>query len=219
MLDAIVDPALRRFLWVRVALSATAIADPFYVVYGLRELAVEPAAIGGFLAALVAARMLTTPLWTAVVRRHGSRTVLQLTGLVRLLVPLIAVLLPYLAETDAYRNRVDDDRITAALFGLTFVAYGIALAGQGVGNFTYLVNAIAPARQANAFAATNVALGLVALLPLLGALVVERTSFETLFLVATVASLTGVFLSGALPDPDVRVRTAATAWRLRRARP
>ncbi|HUG62789.1 MAG TPA: hypothetical protein VMP03_13140 [Methylomirabilota bacterium] len=217
--DAVADPAFRRFLSVRVALSAAAIADPFYVVYGLREMAIEPAAIGGFLAALVAARMLTTPIWAAIVRRRGSRTALQLAGLVRLLVPLIAVLLPYLADTDAYRDRVADERITAALFGLTFVAYGVALAGHGVGNFAYLVNAIAPARRANAFAATNVALGLIALLPLLGAVVVELTSFETLFLVATVASLTGVFLSGALPDPDVRVRTAATAWRLRRARP
>ena len=219
MLDALTDPAFRRFLTVRVVLSLSALADPFYVVYGLRELEIGPAAIGGFLTALVAARVLATPLWSLLLRRRGSRTVLQMAGLVRLLVPLIAVLLPYLAETDAYRDRVSDERVTAALFGLTFVAYGVAQAGYASGNFAYLLDAIAPARRGNAFAVTNVALGLVALSPLAGAFLVERSGFEALFLVATGASVTGIFLSGALPDPDVRVRTAATAWRLRRARP
>ena len=49
--------------------------------------------------------------------------------------------------------------------------------------------------------------------------IIERYDFENVFLAATLATLTGIFLSGALPDTHVRVRTAATAWRLRRARP
>ena len=152
-------------------------------------------------------------------RRRGARTVLQLAALTRFLVPLIAVLLPYLAETEVYRDRVTDNRVTSAIFGLAFVAYGVALAGQASGNFAYLLAAVAPEQRANAFAVTNVALGAAALVPLAGALLVERFGFDSLFLVATLTGLTGVFLTGGLPDTDVRVRTAAAAWRLRRARP
>lgn len=217
-LDPLGDPAFRRFLAVRIALSASAIADPFYLVYAARELAVEPAAFGGYVAALVAGRLLATPAWSLLQRRRGARTVLQGAGLVRLLVPLVAVLLPYLADTELYRDRVTDDRVTPALFGLTFLAYGVALAGQGIGNFGYLLAAVAPARRDGAFALTNVVLGAVALVSLGGAVLVERYGFETLFLVATLVSLTGIFLTGALPDTNVRVRTATAAWRLRRAR-
>lgn len=218
-LQALADPAYRRFLWVRAGLAAAALADPFYVVYAARELAVAPAAIGGYLAALVAARVLATPAWSALLRRRGSRTVLQVAGLVRLLVPLVAVLLPYLAETELYRDRVTDDRITSALFGLAFVAYGVALAGLTAGGFAYLLDAVAPERRGDAFAVTNLALGAMAFVPFAGALLVERWGFETLFLVATLTSLGGIFLTGALPETNVRVRTAAAAWRLRRARP
>jgi hypothetical protein len=218
-LQALADPAFRRFLWVRLGLSAAAIADPFYVVYAARELGIELAAIGGYLAALVAARVLATPVWSALLRRRGSRTVLQVAGLVRLLVPLVAVLLPYLAETEMYRDRVTDERVTSALFGLTFVAYGAALAGLAAGGFSYLLSVAAPERRGDAFAVTNLALAAMALVPFAGAFLVERWGFETLFLVATLTTLAGIFSTGALPDSHVRVRTAAAAWRLRRARP
>jgi MFS family permease len=218
-LEPLTNPTVRRFLTVRLALALAAIADPFYVVYGLRELDLELTAIGYFLAALVGARLLAGPLWSFGLRRRGSRTVLQLAGLCRLLVPLVALLLPYLAETELYRERVTDARVTSALFGLVFAVYGLALAGLSAGSFAFLLDAVSPPERSHTFALTNLLLGAVALVPFAGALLVEAYSFETVFLAATLATLTGIFLTGALPDTNVRVRTGAAAWRLRRARP
>ena len=218
-LEPLTNPTVRRFLTVRLVLALAAIADPFYVVYGLRELDLELTAIGYFLAALVGARLLAGPLWSFGLRRRGSRTVLQLAGLCRLLVPLVALLLPYLAETELYRERVTDARVTSALFGLVFAVYGLALAGLSAGSFAFLLDAVSPPERSHTFALTNLLLGAVALVPFAGALLVEAYSFETVFLAATLATLTGIFLTGALPDTNVRVRTGAAAWRLRRARP
>ena len=211
------DPNLRRFLLFRVALSLAAVADPFYVVYARRELAVSGRVIGLYLLALVLARLLLGPVWRRLDRRHGSKAVLQISALVRLLVPLVALILPYLAETSLYQDRVTDDRIVAYAFAAVFVAYGAALAGQVQGNFAHLL-AVAPNELRRGYAAlANLILVPVAFVTVFGGVVIQRYGFDRAFLVATLVSLVAVFASGALTDTYVRTHPTAEAWRLRRA--
>ncbi len=211
------DPNLRRFLLFRVVLSLAAVADPFYVVYARRELGASGQVIGLYLLALVLAQLLLRPLWRELDRRQGSKAVLQISALVRLLVPLVALILPYVADTPLYQDRVNDDRILSYGFAAVFVAYGAALAGQIQGNFAHLF-AIAPDESRRGYAAlANILLAPIAFVTVLGGAVIERYGFDRAFLVATLASLVAVFASGALTDTHVRTRPTAEAWRLRRA--
>ncbi len=211
------DANLRRFLLFRVVLSLAAIADPFYVVYARRELEASGRLIGLYLLALVLAQLLLGPLWRELGRRQGSKAVLQVSALVRLLVPLVALILPYIADTALYQDRVNDDRMLSYGFAAVFVAYGAALAGQVQGNFAHLL-AVAPGESRRGYTAlANILLAPIAFVTVLGGAVIERYGFDRVFLVATLASLVAVFASGALTDTHVRSRPAAEAWRLRRA--
>ena len=51
--------------------------------------------------------------------------------------------------------------------------------------------------------------------PIAGGIIVERSEFDALFLVAAMVGLVAVFASGALTDTYVRTRPTAAAWRMR----
>ena len=209
------DSNFRRFLTFRSLLSLSGLADPFFVIFAVSVLAVDERWIGWYVVALVAGRLLSAPLWTAVVARSGERAALQLAALTRLVAPLVALLLPVLRETDVYRERVDDD-LSALLFGAVFLAIGVSLGGQARAAQTYL-SQIAPTSRRPAYLGwTNAALAVVAFAPVVGGAVIARYDFESLFLVATLIGLVAVFASGALTDTHVRTRRSAEAWRLRR---
>ena len=211
------DPNLRRFLLFRGVLSLAAVADPFYVVYAQRELDAPGQAIGLYLLALVLAQLLFAPIWSELLRRQGSKALLQVSSLVRLLVPLVALIIPYIAGTRLYQDRVDDERFLSYGFAAVFVAYGAALAGQIQGNFAHVLSVAPTESQRGYTTLTNALLVPIAFVTVLGGIVVERYGFDRVFLVATLAGLIAVFASGALTDTHVRTRPTAEAWRLRRA--
>jgi MFS family permease len=212
---ALADPNFRRFLVFRTLLSAAGLLDPFLIIFAITRLGASEAAVGGYLIAFVGGRLLATPLWAWLSSRHGDKAVLQVSALLRLVPPLLALLLPYLTATTFYRDRFPSPLLPSWLFGLAFVAIGATVAGQTRGNFGYLA-AAAPARLRATYAGlTNGVLAFVAISPVLGGLLIDRRGFSTLLLVTTVIGLLAVFASGALADTFVRARPTA-AWRLRR---
>jgi MFS family permease len=208
----------RRFLIYRAALSSVAIADPFYIVFALRSLGIEPIAIGWYLLTMLAARVVTQPLWVAYTRTHGARNTLQAAALPRLLMPLIALLMPFLIDTGLYRDRLADTRFLPISYGVIFLLAGVALAAQAVGNWTYLVEIAPSGRRGTYVRPTNVVLAIVGIVPLAGGWLIERYDFEALFIATTGIALVTLTLSGGLSESVGRVRPVANAWRVRRAR-
>lgn len=214
---ALADANFRRFLGFRLLFSLSTLADPFFVIFAVSRLAVEPGILGAYVIAVVVGRLTSVPLWTALARRHGDKATLQVAALLRLLAPLLALPLPYVTGTEFYRDRVDDNRVLAGLLGIAFLAIGASLGGQARGNFAYL-HEVAPAHLRSSYVGlANVALAVVAFSPILGGLIVDRFDYRALFLVAVMIGLAAVFASGALTDTHVRTRPTAAAWRLRRA--
>ncbi len=208
----------RRYLSFRVALSAAAIADPFFIIYALRELGVGLVVVGWYLLAMLATRVVTQPLWVAYTRRHGARNTLQAAALLRLLMPLIALLVPYIRDAEFYHDRVSDTRILASAYGAIFVLAGMTMAAQAVANWTYLVEIAPTGRRAAFTRPTNVVLAIAGLVPLAGGWLLDRYDFDTLFLITTGIALLTLTLSGALSASVVQPRPIANAWRVRRAR-
>jgi len=213
--EAVANPRFRRFLFFRVILSAAALIDPFLIIFAASRLGVPPSAVGGYVVAFIAGRLLTAPLWAALARRHGEKATLQAATLLRLLPPLLALALPYVEASAFYRDRVGDRAPLAAIFGVAVFALGASMAGQAGGNFGYLAEAV-PARLRAAYAGiTNGVLAAVAFVPVVGGLILERRDYETLFLVGGAVALAAVFASGALADTFVRTSRAAGSLRLR----
>jgi hypothetical protein len=216
--QVVADPNFRRLMTFRVFLTASALADPFLIVYARRELDVPMSYIGTYLIAITAARFFSAPLWAWLESRGGHRAVLQATALARLLAPLIALILPYVADTTLYRDRFDDNRPLFIAFAVVFIALGAALGGQIRANFGYVMD-IAPAELRPAYTSlANAIMAIAALAPLAGAKLIERYSYDTLFATASLIGLAAVFISGILTDTHTRTRPVAQAWRLRGAR-
>ena len=217
-LPALADASFRRFLVFRVTLGLVAIADPFYILYAQRELDIAATRLGWYLLALVAARILSAPIWAWFIRAQGTRTTLQVAGLFRLIPPLIAVLLPYLIDTEVWRERATDSNALPVAFGLVFVALGITLGGLQAATFGYLVETLPAAGRAGAIGLTNLVLAVVAAAPLAGGLLLRESGadYERLFLVAGGFAVIAMLTGGILSPARARPRAAATSWRLRR---
>ena len=218
-LPALADATFRRFLFFRIALGLAAIADPFFILYAQRELGIAATSLGWFLLALVAARIVSAPFWAWMSRVHGTRASLQAAGMLRVLPPLVAISLPYLIDTDLWRDRITEPNAVPIAFALVFIAMGVALGGLQTASFGYLVESLPAAGRAGAIGLTNLILALVSVVPIIGGLILRESGadYERLFLVGGGLALLATLASGLLAPARARPRRAATSWRLRRS--
>ncbi len=208
---------LITYVGFRWFLAAAALADPFLIVYALRDLSASPAVIGLYVAALVACRLLSEPIWTRLARRGRIRTGLQAVAVVRLLVPVLALTLPQLYDSTVWTDRVSDPDTQGWLFALVFTLIGIAQGGQARLNLPYLTE-IEARHGAVARPLTNGIVAIAALAPLAGAWVYSRWGFDETLLSAGGVALLGVLLSGALVISSGVARPVGNSWQFRRLR-
>ncbi|MCS7255041.1 MAG: MFS transporter [Thermomicrobium sp.] len=194
--------SVRRFLVFRSFLALSTIADPFFIVYAQHRLGLPAEAAGTYLALSAVARVATNPLWGWVVSRRGNRQLLQLTTVLRLLMPLLALTLGALVRWDRFLVLVSDvERFAFVSFALVFLAYGAALSAQMLANFTAVLDLARPNERPTLVGVTNSVLGVVALVPMLGGFVVDRLGFEAVFVLAIVLALLALTTSGLLASP------------------
>ena len=106
--------------------------------------------------------------------------------------------LPPLAATELLRERFPQDSPLTWVYGIGFFAIGAALAAQSRGTTDYLA-ALAPRPLIASYTGlTNAILAVVAFAPVFGGLLIQRSSYETLFVAVLAIGLAAVFVGGAL---------------------
>jgi predicted MFS family arabinose efflux permease len=191
---------VRRFLVFRSLLALSTIADPFFVVYAQRVLGLPAETVGFYLALSALARILANPLWGWVVQHWGNRQLLQLATLVRVFMPLVALGIQPILGWEHLVPRLDDpQRVVLVTFAFVFVAYGVTLSAQMLANFTAVLELAHPEERPTLVGVTNTILGVVALVPMLGGLVVDRFGYSAVFALALALSLLALLASGLLP--------------------
>jgi hypothetical protein len=217
--QALGDSALRRFVLFGLIVGLATIADPFYVVFARREHGLPSEMIGTFLVIFAISALLAAPLWSLVTRMGGARAAIQTATAIKVIAPLVLVFLPYALDTELYRDNVDSDRVVYYILAVPFAVQGIALRGFIAGNFRYVMEITVPERRTVYQMLSLTPLVAAAAASLVGAWVVNRWSFERLFLIAVFAGLVAILAGGLLANTSLRIRTPARAWRLRDARP
>jgi MFS family permease len=194
--------AFRRFLGFRVALSLTAIADPFYVVYVQQQLGAPASIVGFYIVGMTVARFGSNLVWGKLIDMKGNRIVLQLAALMRMTIPLIALSLPPLFSWESFASRAPGgEDVIFYLFGLIFVLYGAALSGQAIANLTYVLDVAEPEQRPAYLGLTNTILGFVAFVPILGGVMVDGFGFEFVFIITFLLGFAAVVASGMLHEP------------------
>jgi len=180
------DSNYRSFLLVEICIGASNIALPFYVLYARDVLKIELGMVGVFLAARMTGSALSNFIWAYISDFAGNRKVLQISALLALTVPLLALLIP---------------PELSALFVLLFFCVGVFSAGYVIGKINYLLE-IAPQKDRAAYISLNGTLFFpVTLFPLLGGVIVEYISHTFLFIITVSAVLLGFVLSLRLNEP------------------
>ncbi|HET7091865.1 MAG TPA: hypothetical protein VFI22_00255, partial [Thermomicrobiales bacterium] len=216
--EALADPNFRRFIVFRALLSAAAVIDPFLVIFGLARLGIASASIGGYVIAFVLGRMLAAPVWSAIERRSGDKPILQIAALLRLVPPVAALVLPYLASAAGLESAFAGGTRLSTAFGAIYFVLGAVVAGQGRANFAYIAEVASPRRRGVYAGLTNAILAIVALAPIVGGRIIARSEYETLFLIGAAIALLAVFASGALTNAFVRPLSAPAIRRFQRPR-
>ena len=179
------DERFRLFLFTQWLGGAALMALPFYVVAATGQ-GLKAADVAILLGAQTAGSLASNVAWGRIGDRFGKLRLLQGVGVLRLVPPLGAVVL--LAAVDGEGAR------TLAAFAGLFVLIGALINGTTIGYLGYLME-ISPDDRRPAYSAYfNALASPAALLPILGAAIVDVFSLQTVFVVAVVAAVVQLLL-------------------------
>jgi MFS family permease len=186
----------RMFFIVRVLLSVWSMALPFYILFALDELRLDPGTAGVFLSVQMVGFVISNILWGSLSNRIGNKIVLVLVSGVAVLSPVLAIL----------SNRIMWLGSTWS-FGIVFFLLGFTLSGVRLGQTNYMLDVSPEAERPTYLGFMNTFLAPVLLLSMLGGYIIEKASFETLFFAVMGAAALALVLSIRLEEPRLAWKT------------
>jgi MFS family permease len=184
------DRCYRTFLIVRVLLNIWCMALPFYILYASESLHLDPSAAGVFLSVQMIGFVVSNLLWGSLSNRIGNRIVLLLVSGVAVIPPLLAI---------AGSRFVCFG--STWYFSLVFFFLGFTLSGIRLGQTNYILDVSPEGERPTYLGFMNTLLAPVLLLSMIGGFIIERTSFEVLFLGVIGAAVLALILSLRLDEP------------------
>ena len=175
------DPRFRLFLYTQWLAGATLMALPFYVISATR-LGLGVQDVGTLLGAQTLGSLASNALWGRIGDRHGKLALLQAVGILRLAAPLTALGIFAIASGLAAG-------ILLGAFAALFFLVSALSNGMTIGYLGYLME-ISPNERRPAYSAYfNALASPAALLPVLGAVIADAFSLQTVFAVALCAGV------------------------------
>jgi len=175
----------RRILWTRALTDGAMALAPFYVVFALRDAAVEASAVGIYLAVQMGGGALSNVLWGWMGDRFGNRSVIIGTTLTAAVSPAAALVAT----------------IHPAAFLVVFAGIGATLSGVRLGHGNLVLELTEAELRPTCVALQNTLLAPVTLMPLIVAALVTVVAFEPLFIVGLGGALVALRMAIGVIDP------------------
>lgn len=174
------DRRFRVFLFSQWLGGATLMALPFYVV-AAAGMGLRPQDVAILLGAQTAGSIACNAVWGRIGDRFGKLALLKAVGVLRFAPPLGALLLLSVADGEGV--------LRLAAFAGLFVLIGALINGTTIGYLGYLME-ISPDDERPAYSAYfNALASPAALLPILGAVIVDSFSLRTVFVITVAAAV------------------------------
>jgi len=187
------DEQLRMINAVRLLAALGALATPFYVVHATDILGLGAESVGLFVSAQVVGGLIASLAMGYLNERSGSRTVSQLTVVLGLGPPVLALLFHYFRPPAAF---------AAYSYALVFLFIGANYSGYVQGFMNFVLD-IAPPKERPAYVGLYNTLGgtLTFAAPLLGGWLLEGTSYPILFTATAIGLLASLVITLRLKEP------------------
>jgi MFS family permease len=190
----------RMLLVVRILLGVWGMALPFYIIYARERFSLGPGDVGTLLFIQMVGMFLCNIMWGYLSDHVGNKIVLEIVSAMAIACPVLVVagaeFLPSLPMLSV---------------GAVFFLIGGSLSGIGLGYTNYMLD-VSPADDRPTYLGfMNTFLSPVLLLSALGGLVIERSSYETLFGVALAAAAVALFFALQMDEPRRTHKKALTA--------
>lgn len=180
------DANYRKFLFIQILSGAIALSLPFFVLYAKDVLKIRIGMIGIFLSAQMLGLVLSNIIWGHLSDYLGSKKVIQSSILFGFLAPLFVLILP---------------RHYSNLFVLLFVFLGFFISGRVIGKNSFLLDT-APDRDRPRYISLEGTFRLpVVFFPLIGGILIQRSSYGILFAITSLFLLGAFILSFGLKEP------------------
>ena len=214
--STLTNPAVRRLLGYRFLIGVATLADPFLIIFGIRELGFELFYVGVAITIYAGGQLLAAiaaPKWAG---HRGPRGMLLTGSVCRLTAIALALTIPPLSRTSLYTDRFDTNWQATLVFVALFGLLGVSAYLQAVGSQRYIYDVVPVADRVSTISLANLVLGVIAGAPLLGAYLIEQYDLDRLLIVATALAFIGFASAGFLFDPSPRAIRRQGAWRQRR---
>jgi len=196
------DRAFRRYLLARIPMDFAFIASPFYIVYAKQRFGIADQTVATFLAAQVVCSVSASLIWGRIGDRFGNKVLLVLSSAVGIFAPLLAL------TAGAFAGALPHGKVICFVLVLGF--FGLTYGGQAIGKINYLLD-IAPVNKRSTYIAfSNAFLSPLTFSPLLGGWVIEKSSFEVVFVIALVSSVASVLMAALMESPLRRIKPRPT---------
>jgi MFS family permease len=186
--------AFRLVIIVRLLVTWSSMAVPFYVIYALDVLRFDQGAVGVFLSAQVVGGILSGLVMGYISERRGTRAVIRFSAWMAMGTPLLALGVSWL-------HLLLPAVLLLYVYALIFVVLG-ALGNANMAGFMNYILEIAPAADRPAYVGLANTLGsLVLAAPFLGGWVLQISSYTVLLAATAAICLMGLIASGWLDEP------------------
>ncbi len=179
------DRNFSNFLIVQILVGAGSLSLPFYVIYAKRVLHFSKGAVGVFLTVQMIGFVVSNLLWAYLSDYKGNKIVVQLTAIVALTVPLVAIF--------SGNNFL--------LFSVTFALIGVMFSGMSVGYQNFMLDQALPKERPTYIGLNGTLTFPVLTYSLIGGFLARFLSYNTIFYITASIVFIGVIFSLTLKEP------------------
>jgi MFS family permease len=186
----------KHFLLVTLARLIGGMANmalPFYIIFGTDQLHFAPETIGLFVSAQVTGGLLAGTVLGFLNERSGSRAAIIASLAIQMLAPLIALLVFFGGATFG--------AAAPWVYALVFVAVGVGQSSGILGFINYVLELAPPRERVTYVGLTNTLSGVLLFAPLIGAAVIQLTSYTGMFLLVVAVLAVSLVISRQLIEP------------------
>jgi hypothetical protein len=187
------DPDYRNFMLFRTAQSFGSMCIPFFVPYALDQIRVSHSIIGTYTAIAATSAVLSNILWAYVGEKRSSKSLLVASTVLSCVAPLIAIFVKYLPLSQQ-----------PAFYSLVFIMTQAAINCSGLGYMTYSLNMAPSMSRPTYIGFLNTMMFPMSFVPFLAGGLLKIMSYEWLFTISAVMSITGFFFAFSLSNVDDR---------------